>query len=129
MLFLVLNDNGGNVSEILNFVFENFILADCIVYKQLLILLANLIVRGYERNDFNQHVLSFLNRIHRDNSNYGLDICTLTDIQYYANYVAGALSVKTNLINSPVFKMEDSGFNDVVVGYDMGIEIAQHKNI
>ena len=126
--FLVLVDNGGDVSGILKYIFDNFALADSSAYKELLILFANLIIRDYEDHDFQQHTQEFLNRIHRECDNYGLEADAFTDLQHYANYVAGALSVK-NIITKPLFTKEESGFNDVVVGFDKGIEVAQRKNI
>ena len=126
--FFVLKDNGGDVSEILSYVFENFRLADPAVYKELLILFVNVIVRNYNENDFHQHVMNFLTNIHEDCENYGLDVCALSDLQHYTNYVAGALSEKTQIENIPVFSKEESGFNDVFVGFDKGVESAQHKN-
>ena len=127
--FLVLKDKGGNVNGILRYIFENFALADSSAYKELLILFANLIIRDYEDNDFHQHTKDFLNRIHRDCDNYGLETDALSDLQHYANYVAGALSIKNPDINPPKFNKEESGFNDVVVGFDKGIEVAQRKNV
>lgn len=126
--FLVLVDNGGDVSDILKYIFDNFALADSSSYKELLILFATLIIRGYEDNDFQQHTQEFLNRIHRECDNYGLEADAFTDLQHYANYVAGALSLK-NIITKPLFTKEESGFNDVVVGFDKGIEVVQRKNI
>ena len=126
--FFVLKDNGGDVSEILSYIFDNFRLADPAVYKELLILFVNVIVRNYNENDFHQHVMIFLTSIHEDCENYGLDVCALSDLQHYTNYVAGALSEKTQIENIPVFSKEESGFNDVFVGFDKGVESAQHKN-
>lgn len=126
--FFVLKDNGGDVSEILSYIFDNFRLADPAVYKELLILFINVIVRNYNENDFHQHVMIFLTSIHEDCENYGLDVCALSDLQHYTNYVAGALSEKTQIENIPVFSKEESGFNDVFVGFDKGVESAQHKN-
>lgn len=126
--FFVLKGNGGDVSEILSYIFDNFRLADPAVYKELLILFVNVIVRNYNENDFHQHVMNFLTSIHEDCENYGLDVCALSDLQHYTNYVAGALSEKTQIENIPVFSKEESGFNDVFVGYDKGVESAQHKN-
>lgn len=126
--FFVLKDNGGDVSEILSYIFDNFRLADPAVYKELLILFINVIVRNYNENDFHQHVMIFLTSIHEDCGNYGLDVCALSDLQHYTNYVAGALSEKTQIENIPVFSKEESGFNDVFVGFDKGVESAQHKN-
>ena len=126
--FLVLVDNGGDVSDILKYIYDNFALADSSAYKELLILFANLIIRDYEGNDFQQHTQEFLNRIHGECDNYGLEVDAFTDLQHYANYVAGALSVK-NIITKPLFTKEESGFNDVVVGFDKGIEVVQRKNI
>lgn len=127
--FLVLKDKGGDVNEILNYVFENFALADSSAYKELLILFANLIIRDYEDNDFQQHTQDFLNRIHRDCDSYGLDADALSDLQHYANYVSGALSIKNPNMNPTKFSKEESGFNDVVVGFDKGVEVAQRKNV
>lgn len=127
--FLVLKDKGGDVNGILRYIFENFALADNSAYKELLILFANLIIRDYEDNDFQQHTKDFLNRIHRDCDNYGLETDALSDLQHYANYVAGALSIKNPDINPPKFNKEESGFNDVVVGFDKGVEVAQRKNV
>ncbi len=127
--FLVLKDKGGDVNGILSYIFENFALADSSAYKELLILFANLIVRDYEDNDFQQHTKDFLNRIHRECDNYGLETDALSDLQHYANYVAGALSIKNPDINPPIFNKEESGFNDVVVGFDKGVEVAQRKNV
>ena len=126
--FFVLKDNGGDVCEILSYIFENFRLADSAVYKELLILFVNVIVRNYNENDFHQHVMNFLTSIHEDYDNYGLDVCALSDLQHYTNYVAGALSEKSQIENIPVFSKEESGFNDVFVGFDKGVESAQHKN-
>lgn len=125
--FLVLVDNGGDVSDILKYIYDNFALADSSAYKELLILFANLIIRDYEDNDFQQHTQEFLNRIHGECDNYGLEVDAFTDLQHYANYVAGALSVK-NIIAKPLFTKEESGFNDVVVGFDKGVEVAQRNN-
>lgn len=126
--FFVLKDNGGDVSEILSYIFDNFRLADPAVYKELLILFINVIVRNYNENDFHQHVMIFLTSIHEDCENYGLDVCALSDLQHYTNYVAGALSEKTQIENIPVFSKEESDFNDVFVGFDKGVESVQHKN-
>ena len=87
-----------------------------------------LMVCHYNENDFHRHVLNFLTSIHEDCENYGLDVCALSDLQHYTNYVAGALSEKTQIENIPVFSKEESGFNDVFVGFDKGVESAQHKN-
>lgn len=125
---LVLVDNGVDVSGILKYIFDNFALADSSAYKELLILFANLIIRDYEDHDFQQHIQEFLNRIHGECDNYGLEVDAFTDLQHYANYVAGALSIK-NIITKPLFTKEESGFNDVVVGFDKGIEVVQRKNI
>lgn len=125
--FLVLADNGGDVSDILKYIFDNFALADSSAYKELLILFANLIIRKYKDNDFYLHTQEFLNRIHGECDNYGLEADAFTDLQHYANYVAGALSIK-NIITKPLFTKEESGFNDVVVGFDKGIEVAQRNN-
>ena len=38
-------------------------------------------------------------------------------------------SIKNPDINPPKFNKEESGFNDVVVGFDKGIEVAQRKNV
>lgn len=127
--FLVLKDKGGEVNGILSYVFENFALADSSAYKELLILFANLIIRDYEDNDFQQHTQDFLNRIHRDCDSYGLDADALSDLQHYANYVSGALSIKAPNMNPPKFTKEESGFNDVVVGFDKGVEVSQRKNV
>lgn len=127
--FFVLKDNSGNVSEILSYIFENFRLAAPAIYKELLILFVNVIVRDYNENDFHQHVMDFLGNIHEDFENYGLDVCALSDLQHYTNYVAGALSEKTQIENIPVFTTEETGFNDVFVGFDKGVESAHHKII
>lgn len=126
--FLVLVDNRGDVSDILKYIFDNFALADSSAYKELLILFANLIIRNYGDHDFQQHIQEFLNRIHGECDNYGLEADAFTDLQHYANYVVGALSIK-NIIVKPLFTKEESGFNDVVVGFDKGIEVVQRKNI
>lgn len=125
--FLVLVDNGGDVGDILKYIYDNFALADSSAYKELLILFANLIIRDYDGNDFQQHTQEFLNRIHSECDNYELEVDAFTDLQHYANYVAGALSV-TNIITKPLFTKEESGFNDVVVGFDKGVEVAQRNN-
>lgn len=125
--FLVLVDNGGDVSDILKYIYDNFALADSSAYKELLILFANLIIRNYGDHDFQQHIQEFLNRIHGECDNYGLEVDAFTDLQHYANYVAGALSVK-NIITKLLFTKEESGFNDVVVGFDKGVEVAQRNN-
>ena len=85
-------------------------------------------MNNYNENDFYQNVMNFLTSIHEDCENYGLDVCALSDLQHYTNYVAGALSEKTQIENIPVFSKEKSGFNDVFVGFDKGVESAQHKN-
>lgn len=126
--FFVLYDNGGNVREILTYIFENYGLADVSIYKKLLILFMNLIVRNYNENDFNRRVIDLLNKIHHDYKNYGMDAVALSDMQHYANYVAGALSVKIPDEKVPVFDKNISGFNDVCIGYDMGVESAFHGN-
>lgn len=127
--FLVLEDNGGNIDSLLNYIFDNFMLANSSAYKELLILFANLIIRDYKANGFHQHTQDFLNNIQHDCESYGLDADALSDLQHYANYVAGALSIKNPNLNSPVFTKEKSGFNDVVVGFDKGVEVAQRKSI
>lgn len=126
--FFVLKDNGRDIERILTYVFANFSLADTAAYKELLILFANLVVRDYNENDFNNRIIDFLNNIHQFYDSYELGIIGLADLQHYANYVAGVLSVKAPNLNIPVFKREDVGFNDVVIGFDKGVELAQSWN-
>ena len=126
--FFVLKDNGRDIESILTYVFDSFLLADTAAYKDLLILFANLIVKGYDENNFYDRIVDFLLQIHQFYNSYELGIVGLADLQHYANYVAGALSVKTTGLNIPVFKKEEVGFNDVVIGFDKGLEFAQSWN-
>ena len=127
--FFVLKDNGKNIEKIITYIFDNFSLADSVAYKELLILFANLVVRGYDEDDFNNRIVDFLNNIHQFYNSYELGIVGLADLQHYANYVAGALSVKASTLNIPVFKKDKVGFNDVVIGYDKGVEFARLNSI
>lgn len=127
--FFVLKDNDKDVESILNYILANFIFADACLYKELLILLANLITRQYNKDNFYNRVIGFLETIHRDYCNYHLDITSLSDLQFYANYVAGVLSVQMPNENIPIFTKEETGFNDVFVGFDKGVEMAHHKNV
>lgn len=127
--FFVLKDNGKDIEKIITYIFDNFSLADSVAYKELLILFANLVVRGYDEDDFNNRIVDFLNNIHQFYNSYELGIVGLADLQHYANYVAGALSVKAPTLNIPVFKKDKVGFNDVVIGYDKGVEFARLNSI
>lgn len=102
-------------------------LNECI-YKELLILFANLVVRDYTENDFNSKLVGLLDCIHQNYNRYDLDVTELSDLQHYSNFVAGVLSVKNPNLAIPVFDKEETGFNDVVVGFDKGIELANRKN-
>lgn len=126
--FFVLKDNGKDIEQILSFVFNNFSLADTKAYKELLILFANLIVRGYNEHDFNKRIIDFLNNIHQFYNSYELGVVGLADLQHYANYVAGALSVKEPKLTIPVFQKVEANFNDVTVGFDKGVEFAQSSS-
>lgn len=88
------------------------------------ILFANLIVRGYNEHDFNKRIIDFLINIHQFYNSYELGVVGLADLQHYANFVAGALSVNTFNTNIPVFQKGETEFNDVIVGIDIGIEFA-----
>lgn len=124
--FFVLHDNRVDVSKIVDYIFNVFMIANAAVYKELLILFANLVVKGYDKQDFNAHLLDFLNRIHEDCSNYGLNLADLCDLKYYVNYVAGALSTKIPDCH-PIFNEKESGFNDVFLGYEHGRAFAQYR--
>ena len=126
--FFVLKDNGKDIEQILSNVFNNFSLADTKAYKELLILFANLIVKGYNEHDFNKRILGFMNNIHQFYNSYELGVVGLADLQYYANYVAGALSVKEPKLNIPVFQKVEANFNDVTVGFDKGVEFAKSSS-
>lgn len=127
--FFVLKDNGKDIEKIIKYIFDNFSSFYSVAYKELLILFANLVVRGYDEDDFNNRIVDFLNNIHQSYNNYELGIVGLADLQHYANYVAGALSVKAPTLNIPVFKKDKVGFNDVVMGYDKGVEFARLNSI
>lgn len=122
--FFVLKDNGKDIDQILGYVFNNFFLADTKAYKELLRLFAHLIISGYNRQEFNNQIIDFLDIIHKSCNSYDLDVVGLSDLQYYANFVAGALSVNNFNTNIPVFRKNDTEFNDVIVGFDKGVEFA-----
>lgn len=122
---MTLKDCGGNVQGILDYIFTAFSVADSNVYKNILILFANLIIKGYTENDYYKKVLTCLNEIYNGYETWGTDICDLTDVLYYTNYVSGILSVYMNDVEIPFLDKEDVVFNDVVLGYDKGQELAK----
>lgn len=124
----VLKENKGDISKILNYIFEVFTVADSKVYKELLILFANLIADGYTEDDFINHIIQLLNCIHRNYNNYGLDQDALLDLLHYTNFVTGTLYIKSPNNNYMIFKKEDVKFNDVEIGFDKGIEFMQRRN-
>lgn len=124
----VLKENKGDISKILNYIFEVFTVADSKVYKELLILFANLIADGYTEDDFINHIIQLLNCIHRNYNNYGLDQDALLDLLHYTNFVTGTLYIKNPNDNYMIFKKEDVKFNDVEIGFDKGIEFMQRRN-
>lgn len=127
--FFTLYKLKGNVSRIIDYVFAALPVANCITYKNILILLKNLISAGYEENGFIEKSESFLNEMHQNYRSYGLDVVALADLQYYANYLAGVMSTKYKKYTKPVFGYDEARFNDVVIGYNKGTEsIMLHKN-
>ena len=127
--FFTLYKLKGNVSRIIDYVFAALPVANCITYKNILILLKNLISAGYEENGFIEKSESFLIELHQNYRSYGLDVVALADLQYYANYLAGAMSTKYKKYTKPVFGYDEARFNDVVIGYNKGTEsIMLHKN-
>ena len=127
--FFTLYKLKGNVSRIIDYVFAALPVANCITYKNILILLKNLISAGYEENGFIEKSESFLNELHQNYRSYGLDVVALADLQYYANYLAGVMSTKYKKYTKPVFGYDEARFNDVVIGYNKGTEsIMLHKN-
>lgn len=127
--FFTLYKLKGNVSRIIDYVFAALPVANCITYKNILILLKNLISAGYEENGFIEKSESFLIELHQNYRSYGLDVVALADLQYYANYLAGVMSTKYKKYTKPVFGYDEARFNDVVIGYNKGTEsIMLHKN-
>lgn len=57
-----------------------------------------------------------------------MDVVGLADLQHYANHVVGTIYAKNINSKIPFFQKEEVGFNDVVVGFDKGIEFANYKN-
>lgn len=123
----VLKDNGRSIDDILSYVFSVFALADSKAYKELLILFANLVARGYEDNNFIAKLIDLLNNIHQNFRSYDLDIVSLADLQHYANFAAGTMSVKNQNLRIPIFNKEEAKFNDVEFGFDKGKEFALRK--
>lgn len=126
--FFVMADDGIDVDDIVSYIFDNLMLADERAYKELLILFANLVARGYTKNSFIENLLRLLYDIHQNYNQYDMDVVGLADLQHYANYVAGTIYAKNINSKIPFFQKEEVGFNDVVVGFDKGIEFANHKN-
>ncbi len=120
--FFTLLNLEGNISNIVDYIFASLPVANSITYKNILILLENLVAAGYEGNGFVEKTESFLNELHQDYRSYGLDVVALADLQYYANYLAGTMAAKYCKFTKPIFDYEDTGFNDVVVGFDKGVE-------
>lgn len=120
--FFTLLHSNGNVSKIVDYIFASLPVANSTTYKNILILLENLVAAGYEGNRFIEKTESFLNELHQDYHSYGLDVVALADLQYYANYLAGAIAAKYGKFTKPVFEYDETGFNDVVVGFDKGVE-------
>lgn len=66
----------------------------------------------------------FLKNIHQFYNSYNLGVVGFADLQHYANFVAGALSVNISDTNIPVFQKGETEFNDVILGFDKGVEFA-----
>lgn len=122
--FFVIYDSKGDVSPILDKVFTALEVASPVTYKNILILLANLLSRKYDNTQFLDSLKAFLTNIKSSYETYGFDIVGRCDLMHYVNFVAGAYSVRFGNME-PIFDKKTGKFNDVVIGYDKGKELVE----
>ena len=96
-----------------------------------LILIERLLMEEFDSDlYFGSKVESLLTKIHNNVNDYDLETDEKIELCYHANFIAGVGSVKyknrTLLpLNFPYFDQNESGFNDVFLGYERGKQIAE----
>lgn len=96
-----------------------------------LILIERLLMEEFDSDlYFGSKVESLLTKIHNNVNDYDLETDEKIELCYHANFIAGVASVKyknrTFLpLNFPYFDQNESGFNDVFLGYERGKQIAE----
>lgn len=94
-----------------------------------LILFEQLLLLGYNENNFRDNVAELIKHIHTEFENFNLTREELVDLQYYTNRVHGIIAfIDSNKINQAT-PLNTFGFNDVSIGFDIGRYNAQDKGL
>lgn len=120
-----------DVCDILNHMFSVLKVIIDVRIVDGLMLIESLMLKGFDSDlYFCSKVSRFLTHIYDNINDFELDTDEKIEVCYHANFVAGIASVVYKNVQFPValefpyFNYEESGFNDVYLGYERGKEIA-----
>lgn len=122
---------GNDIRDILNHMYSVLeVIIDVRVVDSLR-LIESLMLEDFDSDlDFSSKVSHLLMQIHDTINDFELDADEKIEVCYHANFVAGIASVVYKNVQFPIalefpyFNYEESGFNDVYLGYERGKEIA-----
>ena len=124
----------NDIKDILDHMFSVLKVINDVRVIDSLMLIESLLLKEYDGDcDFVNKVELLLTKIHDEVNNYDLNADEMAELGYHANFIAGVASVKFKKtdfllpLNFPYFTLEETGFNDVFLGYERGREKAEEK--
>lgn len=122
----------NDITEILNHMFSVLqVIKDKRVVDSL-ILIERLLMKNFNFDlFFGNKIKSLLTQIIENVNEYDLETDEKIELCYHVNFIAGVASVKyknqtlLKELNYPYFDLKMSGFNDVFLGYERGMQIAE----
>lgn len=122
---------GYDIRDILNHMFSVLKVIIDVRMVHCLMLIESLMLKGFDSDlDFCSKVSNLLTQIYDNINEFELDTDEKIEVCYHANFVAGIASIMYKdvqfqvTLDFPYFNYEESGFNDVYLGYERGIEEA-----
>lgn len=122
---------GYDIRDILNHMFSVLKVIIDVRMVHSLMLIESLMLKGVDSDlDFCSKVSNLLTQIYDNINEFELDTDEKIEVCYHANFVAGIASIMYKdvqfqvTLDFPYFNYEESGFNDVYLGYERGKEKA-----
>lgn len=120
-----------DIRDLLNHMFSVLKIIQDVRIVDCLMLIKALMLKGFDADfDFSSKVSHLLTQIYENINDFDLDADEKVEVCYHANFVAGIASIIYKDVQFPInltfpyFDSKESGFNDVYLGYERGIEEA-----
>lgn len=120
-----------DIRDLLNHMFSVLKIIQDVRIVDCLMLIKALMLKDFDADfDFSSKVSHLLTQIYENINDFDLDADEKVEVCYHANFVAGIASIIYKDVQFPInltfpyFDSKESGFNDVYLGYERGIEEA-----